>query len=130
MENFIQVVRLGADAELRYTKDQVAIASFNGAYNTGFGDSQKTNWVRCSLFGTRAEKLAPSLTKGREVAVSGEIGLDEYIGTDKQQKARLGCRVSNLALFGKKDDSKPSQSVKQKTADPVSFDDVPEDIPF
>jgi hypothetical protein len=45
-------------------------------------------------------------------------------------KYSLELRVNDLTLFGKKDDSKPTQSVKQKTADPLDFDDVAENIPF
>jgi single-strand DNA-binding protein len=126
MQNFNQVVRLGSDAECRFLQDGTAITNFNGAYNTGFGDSQKTHWVRCTIFGKRGEKIAQMLTKGSQIAIAGELGLNEYTTKDGQQKASLECRVADVMLLGKKE----QQEQKPAQAPSADFDDFESDTPF
>jgi single-strand DNA-binding protein len=70
------------------------------------------------------------LTKGTKIAITGELTNRQYADKSGVPKYSLELRVNDLTLLGKKDDSKPSQSAKQKTAEPVGFDDVAEDIPF
>ena len=131
MQNFNQVVRLGSDAECRFLQDGTAITSFNGAYNTGFGDSQKTHWVRCTIFGKRGEKIAQMLTKGSQIAIAGEIGLNEYTTKDGQQKSSLECRVADVMLLGKKEQQETKlEEPKQAQAPSADFDDFEDDIAF
>lgn len=66
---------LGANSELRYTKSGTPILTFSLAVNDRVpnGDGtwgDYTNWPDCSMFGKRAEALAPYLTKGVKVTVS------------------------------------------------------------
>lgn len=44
--------------------------------------------------------MIPYLTKGREIAVTGEVTLDEYTGKDGAHKASLNVRVTDLTLVG------------------------------
>jgi single-strand DNA-binding protein len=70
------------------------------------------------------------LIKGTKIAITGELTNRQYADKSGVPKYSLEIRVNDLTLLGKKDDSKPTQSVKQKTADPLDFDDVAENIPF
>lgn len=124
---------LGSDAEVRYTADQKPVTSWSVALRSGYGKSEKTNWVRCTMFGDRGVKLAEYLKKGTQVAVSGELSLNEYTNKQGESKANLDCTVSNLTLIGKRDTlSEPKEPAKANgyqpdPADPAAFED---DIPF
>jgi single-strand DNA-binding protein len=128
---------LGRDAETKYAPSGDAIVSFSVAVKAGYGDKEKTTWIRCTMFGKRGEAVAQYLTKGQLVGVSGEFHLNEYTGKDGTAKASAEVRVSDLTLLGKKSDnsadvpapqpaSRPSQP--QKTGS--KFIDESEDIPF
>jgi single-strand DNA-binding protein len=125
MNNLNFTGNIGNDAETRFTADDKAITSWSVAMQSGYGKSEKTNWVRCSMFGDRGEKLAKFLLKGTQVAVSGEASLNEYTNKAGENKASIQCVVSNVTLLGKKD-SKPAEKVT--TTD--SLDELESDIPF
>jgi single-strand DNA-binding protein len=121
---------VGKDAEVRHTPAGDQVAQFSFALTSGYGDKAVTTWLNCNLWGKRAETLAPMLTKGTKIAITGELTNRQYADKSGVTKYSLELRVNDLTLFGKKDDSKPTQSVKQKTAEPVGFDDIESDIPF
>jgi single-strand DNA-binding protein len=77
------------------------------------------------MFGERGEKLAQYLLKGTQVAVSGEISLNEFTNKAGENKASIECVVSNITLLGKKD-SKPAE----KTQEAPSLETTEDDIPF
>jgi single-stranded DNA-binding protein len=52
---FTELVRLGKDAELKTTQSG-DLLSLYAAYDVGFGDKKKTQWIGLTLFGKRAVK--------------------------------------------------------------------------
>jgi single-strand DNA-binding protein len=131
MNNLIFTGNLGSDAEVRYTADQKPITSWSVALRSGYGKSEKTSWVRCTLFGDRGVKLAEYLKKGTQVAVSGELSLNEYTNKQGENKASLECNVSNLTLIGKRDTlSEPKESAKANAYQNQPLDEIESDIPF
>lgn len=92
--------RLGRDAELRTTQGGEKVLSFPVANDIGYGENKTTQWVDCSIWGTRAEKLAPLLKKGREVSIAGEVALREFERRDGTKDKALTVRVSELDLHG------------------------------
>lgn len=122
---------ISKDAELRFTPKGDAIASFNFALNSGYGDKQITTWLNCSVWGKRAETLAPMLLKGTKIGISGELTNRPYTSKDGTEKHSLDVRVNDVTLLGSKGDAnaRPAQESKlQAQAD--SFDDLSSDIPF
>lgn len=109
-----------------------AVCNFSVAMKAGFGDKAKTIWIDCALWGKQAEsRLAEFLTKGQQVAVTGELSTREHEG-----KTYLQLRCNSVDLIGKKDDSTPapSQPAPQQPATPQptpqgAMDDD-SDIPF
>lgn len=95
--------RLGADGELRTTQSGERVLGFRVANDVGFGDRRTTQWVECSLWGRRAEALAPHLTKGKQVVVSGELTLREFEKRDGTRGSGLSVRVNDLDLVGGRD---------------------------
>jgi single-strand DNA-binding protein len=92
--------RLGADGELRTTQTGEKVLGFRVANDIGFGDHKKTQWIDCALWGKRAEALAPHLTRGKSVVISGEVTLREYEKRDGTRGAGLSVRVSEIDLAG------------------------------
>jgi len=103
--------RLGRDAEVRATSTGSSICSFSVAVDYGFGEHKGTNWIRCSLFGKRAEGQLPKyLTKGAQVAISGELKVREYDDRDGARRTSVEVSVDKLDLVGGRsgeDESKP-----------------------
>lgn len=121
--------RLGQDAALRSTPKGDMVVGFSVAVDERRGQEKTTLWVECSLWGKRAEALAPYLVKGATVAVSGTVGLRTWEGRNGPG-AGLTLRVSEVTLLG---GARPEQVKRpQQYADPAvpagpEFDD---EIPF
>ena len=93
---------LGKDAEVKYLPNGGAVCEFSVAVKSGYGDKEKTNWVRCAVFGKRAEGQLPQyLTKGAQVAIYGELELQEW-ECQNGKGAALSVRVEGLDLIGSK----------------------------
>lgn len=122
---------LGKEAIVRYTQDGKPIASFSVGVRSGFGDKATTTWANCSLFGKQAESLSPYLTKGQQVAVSGEVNLRDY-ETQSGAGKSLDVRVTNIDLIGgKRELSEAREPAKANGYQPGN--DLPEDdsdLPF
>lgn len=108
---------VGGDAELRYGKSGKPILGFSVATKTGYGESEKTEWVRVSLFGDKGEKLAPHITKGKSLMVVGTLRTREYEG--KNGKAiSLDLDASSIEFTG----SKPSAASNYSDTPEVKTD--------
>lgn len=120
---------IGKDAELRTTGKGDKVAGFNVAVSEG-RDSE-TTWFSCSLWGNRGEKLAQYLTKGSKVTVTGALTIRE-----KDGKTYLGCRVSEIALQGRSDNSGNSNRREEESRSQGGYGgssndlDLDDDIPF
>ena len=125
-------IRLGSDADLRFTPENTAVAQFNGALQSGYGKNAKTTWLRCTVWGKKAEAVAPMLLKGTQIAITGEITLNEYQDKQGQTKSSLECRIQDVTLLGKRDgELKPAGEPKKADGfQPDPFDDLEDSIPF
>lgn len=132
MNVFCTVARLGKDAELKAMPSGDSVMQFTAAFDSGYGDKKVTTWLSCALFGKRAsENLCQYLTKGTQVALSGEIKLDEWRGQDGTTQKTLKMRVNELTLLsGAQNGNQAPQRPAQPRTQPVpeQFDD--ETIPF
>lgn len=120
---------IGRDAELRFTADQTQVAGFSFALSSGYGKNEKTTWLECSLFGKRAETLAPMLLKGTKIAISGEFSVREWNDKDGNLKTTPSLRVNDITLLGKRSENSNVQETRK--AEPSLPDDgFQDDIPF
>ncbi len=120
MNNITIAGTAGKDAEVKYLNDGTAIASFSVADSQG---KDKTVWWNCSLFGKRADALAPYILKGTKVTVSGQV--TEEVWTDKngQERKSMKVRVNDIALQSKSEQREAP--VQQRQEAPVDDSDVP-----
>lgn len=119
---------LSRDAETRCLPNGDPVASFSVADNQG-KDKHAIFW-RCSLFGKRAESLAPYLIKGQQVTVSGSVTEREYTDKDGQQRKVQEIRVNDVALQGGKRDEAPARQAAQRRQPTPDHSDFSDSIPF
>ena len=87
-----------------------------------------TTWLSCSLFGKRAETLAPMLLKGTKIGITGEISARTYKAKDGTEKSVTECRINDVTLLGKPESKTDKPIVKHDVANPM--DNFEDDIPF
>lgn len=127
---------LGRDAEVRFLQNGDPVAGFSVADSQG--KDKPTIWWSCSIFGKRAEALAPYLTKGQQVTVIGSVSERKWTDKDGNERTSMEIRVSEIALQGGRQQQeaapqRPSKPQPTRTAKPQpqsSFDGDEDDIPF
>jgi single-strand DNA-binding protein len=99
--------RVGRDCELRYLNDGTAVANISLAFNHGTKDqdgNRKTQWVEGSLFGKRAEVLAPFLLKGSQhVFHLSDAHIETYRKADGSEGFKMAARVDDVELTDRRD---------------------------
>lgn len=95
MKQIVIAGRVTKDAQVRTTQNGDKLASFSVAVDDGWGDNKRTLFFDCTQFGKRGESVAPMLTKGKQVTVSGDLSTREYEG-----KTYLTIRVNDVTLQG------------------------------
>lgn len=121
MNNWSFTGNLGKDAEVKTLQSGTSLCEFSVAVKSGYGDKEKTNWVRCVMFGKKAEGQLPSyLNKGTQVAISGELELQEWEG-EKGKGAALAVTVQTIDLIGGKPDSQQQESQQQAPQYPPKY---------
>ena len=91
--------------------------------SNGFGEKQVTTWLRCTLFGKRAETLAPMLLKGTKIGITGELTNRKWVDKEGVERYSLDCNVRDITLLGKPTGSAQSQDSKPNN-------DYDEDLAF
>lgn len=122
MKNLTIAGNIGKSAELRKTGNGDQVAGFSVAVDDGFGDKKRTLWFDVSIWGKRAETLAPMLTKGGKVCVTGDLSTREHEG-----KTYLTLRASEVTLMSARqdrDDAPPRQE-RAPVRDEVDQDEIP-----
>ena len=108
------------------------------AFISGFGENKKSVWMKCNIFGKRAENanLLNELRKGVKVAVSGELGQDEW-EKDGHKHSMLTLNVTGWPeIFGTRIQAshqapdQHQQAPQQQAQAPIPADEFDDDIPF
>nr|UWG95332.1 MAG: Single-strand binding protein family protein [Bacteriophage sp.] len=119
---------LTRDPELRATAGGTQVLSFGVAVNDRRRNAQTGEWedypnfVDCTMFGTRAEKLARILTKGTKVCILGKL---RYMSWEKdgQKRSKIEVIVDDIEFMQNR---KPQQDYQQgHQQQPAMYDDLP-----
>lgn len=98
MQSLIIAGTVGKDAELRRTQGGDAVLNFSLAVDNGKdanGNKRPATWFDCSIWGKRAEALAPHIHKGDKLTLQGRPTARAHDG-----KAYLGINVNELSFQG------------------------------
>ena len=115
---------LTRDPELRATTGGTQVLSFGMAVNDRRKNQQTGEWedypnfVDCTMFGSRAEKISRYLTKGCKVAVEGKLRYSQW-ERDGQKRSKLEVIVEEIEFMS-----------RQQAAELAPSDAYDEDIPF
>ncbi|MEE0145436.1 MAG: single-stranded DNA-binding protein [Senegalimassilia anaerobia] len=131
---------LTRDAELRTTQSGMSILDFGVAVNDRRKNQRTGEWedcsnfVDCTMFGTRAEKLQPYLTKGSKVALEGKLRYSSW-ERDGQRRSKLSVIVDDLEFMSSRRDDACSGYAPQPVPAAAPVIDAAasvydEDIPF
>lgn len=150
----VLVGRLTRDAEQSYTQSGFALLKFSIAVNRN--RKQGDQWVEeasffdVTVFGRQGEAIANYMTKGKQVAVEGQLRQDRWEAQDGSKRSKVTIDANNIQLLGGRDGgssgggqgggsqsdggwNNQGSSVPQKPASPrqgpppTNFED---DIPF
>lgn len=89
MNSVCLVGRLTRDPELKYTGNNIAVASFSLAVNRNFKDAngeRETDFINCVIWRQQAENLANWAKKGALIGITGRIQTRSY---ENQQGQRV-----------------------------------------
>ena len=154
--NQVQIIgRLTRDPYMSHSTSGMAIARFNVAVDTGFGEKKRTDFPSIVVFGKAAETCGLYIKKGSLVGITGRIQTGSYekngqtiyttdIVADRVQflDRRDGADGSSKDSYGgfasptqdmaspKYDESIPKPTVDPTTAIPDNFEAIEEDVPF
>lgn len=131
------VGRLTKDAELRYTTNNQAVATFTLAVNRNFksqNGEREADFINCVLWRQQAENLANWCKKGALIGITGRIQTRSYENQQGQRVYVTEVVADNFQLleFNKQNNQGQSQGNSQpdfsRQAEPMNILDS--DLPF
>lgn len=104
---------LGSDPEMRYSTAGTAFLRMNVAANQRVrvdGEWQdRTEWVRVTVFGARAESLSQYLRKGTRVYAEGRLETRPWTDNSGNPRAGLELLADTVEFFSPRADSQPAR---------------------
>lgn len=136
LNKWIGIGRLTRDAALTYTSGGMAVCKFAIALNRRIkkGDSweDEANFVDIVIWGKQGESLNQYLTKGKQVAIEGELHQNRW-ESDGQPRSKIEINASNVQLLGGKSeghaDAPRAPAPRAPAPEMAGADDVPPDFP-
>ena len=124
MNKVILVGRLAQDPEVRYSQSGTAVANFNIAISSGYGEHKQTDFIPVVAFKKLAEVIGNNLKKGGQVLVEGRMQVRSYETQEGQKRRITEVIVQNVEFLGSK---KSNESTPESFGDEVFPE---EEIPF
>lgn len=142
LNSVVLVGRLTRDAELRYTPQNQAVATFSLAVNRDFKNQngeRETDFINCVIWRQQAENLANWAKKGALIGITGRIQTRNYENQQGQQVyvTEVVAEKFQLLEFNKQNDQNQTQSHSQQPkfgrnepmeSNPMDISD--DDLPF
>ena len=125
--------RLTRDPELRYTASGTAVLDIGIASNRFYKSSEETKkettFVDCTIWGARAESIAPHLNKGILVSVEGRLVFSTWVdNTTGSKRSKLSINCNNVNLLTPKSEKRQTEPEPELAA--VTTEDTDDDINF
>ena len=146
VNKWIGIGNLGKNCELRYTPAGTPVGTFSIACTETWTDKasqkqERTEWLRCVLWGKMAESLNEYLTRGKQIYVEGRVQTRKYQDKDGNDKYSTEIRADRIVLLGGKsgggarrertNEQVTSEAEEPQQAQPAASDqNWDDDIPF
>lgn len=132
MNRVTLIGRLTADAELRYTKDNTAVASFTVAIDRGKdrnGNDLGADFPRVQCFGKTAENVDRYSGKGLRIAVEGSIRTGSYTNKNGEKVYTTDVNAQRIQFIDWKENK--AESENKTVGGNLTFEAVEDDnLPF
>lgn len=137
INNVVLVGRMAGDAELRYTPNNQAVATFRLAVNRNFKNQngeREADFINCVIWRQQAENLANWAKKGALIGITGRIQTRNYENQQGQRVYVTEVIADSFQLleFNKQNDQGHSQGQSQpdfsRQAEPFNIEES--DLPF
>lgn len=142
LNSVVLVGRLTRDAELRYTPQNQAVATFSLAVNRGFKNQngeREADFVNCVIWRQQAENLANWAKKGDLIGITGRIQTRNYENQQGQRVyvTEVVAEKFQLLEFSKQNNQNQTQNYNQQPnfgrnepmeSNPMDISD--DDLPF
>lgn len=100
MLNYIVIQgRLSKDPELRYTKNQTAVATFSVAVQRDY-DRDKADFIDVTVWRQTAEFVSNYFHKGQMIIVSGSLQMRQWEDKHGNRRATAEINASNVYFCG------------------------------
>lgn len=99
----ILVGRLTKNPELRYTNSGKGVATFTLAVDSGFGDSKRTDFINCVVWGKQGETVSEYLNKGKLALVDGRLQIRSYDDRDGNKRYATEVVADNVRFLSPKE---------------------------
>jgi single-strand DNA-binding protein len=129
---------LGSDAEMKYSTNGSPLLRCNVAANfraksTDGEWEERTEWVRVTVFGKRAETLGQYLRKGTKVYASGRLEARPWTDQAGNVKAGLELLANDVEFMSERQQdgqqARPTNTVNRQSQRRADDDDL-ESVPF
>ena len=97
-----RLVRNGNLREVNVNGAKVPVLDIDLATNDGWGKNRVTAYVRISIWRDAAQKLAPSMVKGRAISFRGTPLPESYQGSDGNTYNRIVLKGAQIGFVDKK----------------------------
>lgn len=136
LNNVCLVGRMAGDAELRYTPNNQAVATFRLAVNRPFKNQngeREADFINCVIWRQQAENLANWAKKGASIGITGRIQTRNFENQQGQRVYVTKVIADSFQLLERRDNGAKQQATdnnknfSQNTA-PMDISD--DDLPF
>lgn len=115
LNKVLLIGHLGQKPDLRYTHVGKAVLNLSLAVTSSFYDDTKekrenTEWIKITVWGSRAERLADQLTVGARVSVEGSIRTNKWTDKEGREREQYFVNASHVYIVG---GAKVKDAVKQ-----------------
>lgn len=127
INNVVLVGRMTKDAELRYTPNQVATATFTLAANRTFksqNGEREADFINCVIWRQAAENLANWAKKGALIGITGRIQTRNYENQQGQRVYVTEVVADNFKMLESRNQNSNGPFDNSNLAD-ISDDDMP-----
>ena len=91
---------LTADAELKYTSNNKAIATFTVAVNRKWGDTEEVSFIDCKMFGKLAESISKYMDKGKQVVIGGRFSQERWQTNEGNNRSKIVVIADFVQIVG------------------------------
>lgn len=128
MNKITLIGNLTHDPEVRSTPNGITVAAFTIAVNRKFADAsgeKKTDFFRINAWRNLGESCARFLSKGKNVAVLGELQARTYEAKDGTTRMSLDVQADEVEFLTPKQQDEPKEDVDTSGFTDIQSDDIP-----